>query len=174
VFPTRFMLVAATNPCPCGFVGDARCDCGAAELARHARRLSGPLLDRIDIVVDLQRPSAEALAGEPVTDSDTVRAVVVAARDRQEHRLRGTGASCNAQMDAALVRRHARPDAAGRLALADAYARTGLSARGHERILKVARTFADLEGVERVTAAHISAAMSMRQERGAGRDELAA
>lgn len=163
VFPTRFMLVAATNPCPCGFASEPqRCRCSQVDLQRHARRLSGPLLDRIDLVHTVERPSAAALAAPATVTSSAVRADVEAARERQLRRLAGTAARCNAQMDAALVRRHAWPDEAGQRLLAAAYARDHISARGHDRVLKVARTIADLEGSERVGADHVAQALSLR------------
>jgi magnesium chelatase family protein len=165
VFPTRFMLVAATNPCPCGFATEGdRCECSESERARHARRLSGPLLDRIDIVVNVRRPDVGTLSAGPVTDSATARAAVVAARERQGDRLGGTGVLCNAHMDSALIRRHARLDETGESVLGTAYERTGLSARGHDRVLKVARTVADLAGSDRVEAEHVNQALSMRTE----------
>ena len=97
VFPTRSMLVAASNPCPCGLGGD-RCRCSPAELARHRRRLSGPLLDRIDILVHVERPPAEALRRQVAPSSAAVRERVVAARERQADRLAGHRATCNAQL----------------------------------------------------------------------------
>jgi magnesium chelatase family protein len=164
-FPARFTLVAAANPCPCGFAGDDRCRCTEADHMRHARRLSGPLLDRIDILVDVHRPSADTLVGAAGQDSATIRATVVEARERQAARLEGTGALCNAQMDAKLVRDHARVEADGQAVLGTAYDQSGLSARGHERILKVARTVADLAGSDRVLAEHVHFAISLRAER---------
>ena len=91
IFPTRFLLVAATNPCPCGHAPSRRCRCSEGDLARYARRLSGPLLDRIDLLVHVQRPDAERLAQEPTASSETERARVTAARERQLERLDGTG-----------------------------------------------------------------------------------
>src|SRR4051794_14002004 len=165
LFPTRFMLVAATNPCPCGFAGDEkRCTCSPLDHARHARRLSGPLLDRIDLAVPVHRPSADALGGAGAQDSATLRASVVEARERQAARLDGTGMVCNAEMDAALLREHARLDEDGEMLLGETYERDGLSARGHERILKVARTIADLAGSDRVRAEHVNHAISLRAE----------
>ena len=106
--PTRFMLVAATNPCPCGFAGldDGRCRCGEAELRRYRRRLSGPLLDRMDLVIDVQRPSAGDLR-QAASDQlrDCPRRRVAAARERQRRRLSQTGAGCNGEMDARTVQR---------------------------------------------------------------------
>src|SRR5205085_10250260 len=100
LFPTAFMLIAATNPCPCGFagVGD-RCRCGEPELRRHQRRLSGPLLDRLDLLVNVERPSEDELRAPPGTSSARARERVAAARERQRRRLEGTGASCNGEMD---------------------------------------------------------------------------
>src|SRR5205085_3991464 len=95
-FPSQFMLVAATNPCPCGYAGvDDRCTCGESELRRHRRRLSGPLLDRMDLVVDVRRPPEEDLRGDPIATSEQVRARVIEARERQRRRLTGTYARCN-------------------------------------------------------------------------------
>jgi len=162
-FPTQAMLVAATNPCPCGFAGDERrCTCTDSDHARHQRRLSGPLLDRIDVVVDMGRPSADDLAGPARSSSAQVRDRVLAARERQAHRLRGSAAHCNAQMAPAQVRRFVVLDARGRAALAEAYERDFVSARGHDRILRVARTIADLRGSARVEAADVLSAISYR------------
>ena len=114
-FPTRFMLVAATNPCPCGFAGvDDRCTCGELDLRRHRRRMSGPLLDRMDLMVDVRRPTDAELRAAPRSSSADVRARVVRARERQARRLEGTGARCNAEMDVRTVRTLARLDARGR------------------------------------------------------------
>jgi magnesium chelatase family protein len=148
VFPSRFMLVAATNPCPCGFAGSDRagrpCRCTDAEVERHRRRLSGPLLDRIDLLVGVQRPAPEELAGGPLSSSAEARERVVEARARQAHRLVGMSASA-------------------RDALMDAYSSGHLSARGHHRALRVARTIADLHGAEGVERAHVLETLSLRQ-----------
>ena len=103
LFPTRCMLVAASNPCPCG-LGDHRCRCSAADLARHQRRLSGPLLDRIDVTVAVGRPSAAALREQRAPSSASLRERVVEARDRQSRRFAGLGVACNAQMTPRMVR----------------------------------------------------------------------
>ncbi|MGI9183985.1 MAG: YifB family Mg chelatase-like AAA ATPase [Solirubrobacteraceae bacterium] len=164
-FPTRFMLVAATNPCPCGYAGsdDDRCACGDAELRRHRRRLSGPLLDRMDLVIDVQRPDAEALRGPSTTSSARVREVVLAARERQRRRLLGTGASANGEMDAHTVQRLAGLSEAADRELSHAYASGLLSARGCHRVLRVARTIADLGDHERISRADVLTALSLRQ-----------
>jgi magnesium chelatase family protein len=162
--PTRFMLVAASNPCPCGFagVGD-RCDCGEADLRRYRRRLSGPLLDRMDLLVNVERPAGRDLGAPPLTSSAQARERVVAARRRQESRLAGTGATCNGDMDSRLARRHVRLERAAELALGAAYEQGALSARGRHRVVRVARTLADLAGRDRVCAADVLMAVSLRQ-----------
>ncbi len=162
-FPTRFTLVAATNPCPCGYAGsDRACRCGEHELARHRRRLSGPLLDRIDLLVTVARPSAAALAASPRTSSAAVRERVLAARERQHARLAGTSAHTNAQLDARLLRAHLRIGATARRALAQAYDGGGLSARGHDRVLRVARTIADLADRDAVGLDDLLQALALR------------
>jgi len=160
-FPTRVTLVAASNPCPCG-MGASACRCSAADLARHQRRLSGPLLDRIDISVTVARPSAHALRTQAAPTSAELRPRILAARERQTARLTGTGLSCNAQLTARLLRQHGgATDAAQRL-LYDLHDRNRLSARGHGRILRVARTVADLEGADAVEPDHVLRAASLR------------
>jgi magnesium chelatase family protein len=170
VFPTQFMLVAATNPCPCGFagVGD-RCQCGEADLRRHRRRLSGPLLDRMDLLVDVARPTGRELAAPPVTSSNAVRERVAAARERQLSRLAETAARCNGELDSRLLRRHVRLADAAERVLARAYAAGALSARGRDRVLRVAQTIADLAGRDRVASDDVLTALSLRQ-RGASEE----
>ena len=167
-FPSRFMLIAATNPCPCGFagVGD-RCTCGEAELRRHRRRLSGPLLDRMDLVIDVRRPAEEELRAEPVISSERARAVVAEARARQWARLAGTGARCNGDMDVALARLHVRLEAGAEAELGRAYSIGLLSARGRHRVMRVAQTIADLAGRKRVRREDLLTALSLRQRSGA-------
>lgn len=173
VFPTRFMLVAATNPCPCGFagVGD-RCSCGDADFRRHRRRLSGPLLDRMDLLVNVARPTEHELRAPPTTDSVRARARVADARERQQARLAGSAARCNGEMDSRLVGRHVVLELPAQDALAQAYEAGALSARGRHRVLRVARTIADLEHHDRVTQADLLTALGLRQ-RGAVEAALA-
>jgi magnesium chelatase family protein len=167
-FPTRFMLVAATNPCPCGFAGvDDRCGCGEADLRRHRRRLSGPLLDRMDLLVDVIAPGEHELMAPPATSSAQVRAAVAEARERQQRRLAGAAASCNGEMDVRLVRRHVRLSPPAQDALARAYALGTLSARGRHRVLRVARTIADLNRRDAVTSDDVLTALGLRQRGGA-------
>jgi magnesium chelatase family protein len=173
VFPTRFMLVAATNPCPCGFagVGD-RCRCGEPDLRRHQRRLSGPLLDRMDLLINVERPGEADLRAPPQTTSARTRERVAAARERQRRRL-GGGASCNGEMDARLARRHVRLEESAERVLAQAYETGALSARGRHRVMRVAQTIADLEGHSRITQDDALTALSLRQ-RSAAETALAA
>jgi magnesium chelatase family protein len=174
-FPTRFMLVAATNPCPCGYRGAAdACRCTDADMARHRRRLSGPLLDRLDVLLNVQRPEAHELSSAPRTTSAAARDAVLAARAVQARRLEGTGATCNGHMDARLVRAHVRLTTAAERALALTYDRTRLSARGHHRIMRVARTAADLAGRERVDVADVMLAITLRQAHEPGEEDRAA
>ncbi len=162
-FPTRFMLVAASNPCPCG-MGDEDCRCTAADLARHHRRLSGPLLDRIDVLIGVGRPAAEALREEQAPSSAAVRERVVAARERQSDRLAAHGLACNAQMSARLLREHANATPSAMRLLYELHDRHRLSARGHGRVLRVARTVADLEGSDNVGPEHVVLAAGLRLE----------
>ena len=163
LYPSRCMLVAAANPCPCGMEAE-RCRCSAAELVRHQRRLSGPLLDRIDLTVHVPRPTAEALRTQVAPSSAAVRERVVAARERQTARLAGTGCACNAQMPPAVVRERACVTPSALRLLFELHDRSGLSARGHQRVLRVARTVADLVGADAVGPEHVSAALSWRMD----------
>jgi magnesium chelatase family protein len=168
-FPTGFMLVAATNPCPCGFAGvDDRCACGDVELRRHRRKLSGPLLDRLDLLVDVRRPTELELRAGPSTSSVTARDRVLAARARQTSRLAGTSATCNGQMDNRTVQQLVRLDDRAQRAVGEAYDRGVLSARGRHRILRVARTLADMEEHEIVTLEDVLTALSLRQRDATG------
>jgi magnesium chelatase family protein len=165
VYPARFMLVAATNPCPCGYAGEhERCRCGEADMARHRRRLSGPLLDRIDLLVGMRRASPEGLRASPCATSAQARERVLCARERQARRLRDDGVLVNAHMDAGMLRTHARLDERGEHALAMACQSGLLSARGAHRVLRVARTLADLRGEQRVKADRVHEAISLRAD----------
>ena len=164
IFPTRFMLVAATNPCPCGFAPGKRCRCSEGDLARHRRRLSGPLLDRLDLLVHVQRPEGSALERAGLSSSARERERVLDARARQATRLRGTGAASNGQLDARRLHELVDLAAGADRPLAVAYERGQLSARGRDRVLRVARTVADLDGSEQVERVHVATALGFRQD----------
>jgi magnesium chelatase family protein len=161
VYPARFMLVAATNHCPCGYATEPeRCRCSASELARHARRLSGPLLDRIDLHVTLGPGGSDDAS--PTTSSTEAREKVMAARALQARRLASEGVSLNAELDARMIRKNLRLDDSGERLLGGARGCGLLSARGQHRALQVARTLADLDGSERVRARDVGAALAFR------------
>jgi magnesium chelatase family protein len=163
IYPTRCMLVAASNPCPCGF-GEPRCRCSAADLARYERRLSGPLLDRLDLTVHVPRPTSAQLRDEPTTSSAVMRERVVAARERQRRRFGTSGIPCNAQMTPRALRELGRVTGPALRRLFELHDTYGLSARGHHRVLRVARTIADLADANEVHEEHIAAALSLRTE----------
>ncbi|HEX4629197.1 MAG TPA: YifB family Mg chelatase-like AAA ATPase [Gemmatimonadales bacterium] len=174
VYPSRFMLVAATNPCPCGYAGEGeRCRCSEADMARHRRRLSGPLLDRIDVVVNLQG-GGRSQAGTPSpTSSAEAREQVAAARELAAARLSGGGILVNAHMDAALVAEHACLGEKGRDMMRRSRESGLLSARGEHRVLRVARTIADLAGSERIRARDLGGALALRAEPGLAASRIA-
>jgi len=182
-FPAQFQLIAAMNPCPCGWLGDVRgrCRCTPDRIARYRSRVSGPLLDRIDLALEVPSLGAEALAlrkpsavpGTTVagaTDTEdaatpeagessaTVRARVISARNRQRERQ----GKPNARLLPSEIAQHCAPDAAGALLMAQAMTRLAFSARAYHRILKVARTIADLAGADAIAARHVAEAVSYR------------
>ena len=163
--PARFQLVAAMNPCACGNLGDRLrgCSCTAGRLRAYRARISGPLLDRIDLQVEVPALPYEDMAGPPGEASSAVAARVGAARARQAARAAGTGVFANADLDGSQVRIHAQPDAEGGRLLASAMSRLGLTARGHDRLLRVARTLADLEGSPMLNRRHVAEALQFRR-----------
>jgi len=164
-FPARFVLVAAMNPCPCGFSGDDRrsCRCTPAQIARYRGRLSGPLRDRIDLIVEVPAVPITAIAeSSPGETSALVRDRVCAARHRQHARLPKTRARTNAELRGRAAAQICRPDGDGRDLLKRAVERFGLSARGYDRVLKVARTIADLAATECIGADHVAEALQYR------------
>ena len=162
-YPARVMLVAAMNPCACGFRGDPLhgCRCTPHQLAQHHARLSGPLLDRIDLHVEVAPVPYRELGASPTAEpSAVVAARIAAARERQHARLGPT--RCNAEMGARELHAHARPDPAGATLLERAMSRLGLSARAYTRVLKVARSIADLADRDAVSSAHVAEAIQYR------------
>ena len=164
-YPARFMLVAAMNPCPCGYSGDPRhpCTCTPQQIQRYRGRISGPIMDRIDCHIEVPAVSYEDLhdsfAGEP---SSVVRERVVKAREIQLERFRGGSIYANVHMKPRHLKKHCALDDAGRKLLEDAVHRLGLSARAYHRILKVARTIADLEQTEALGPSHLLEAIQYR------------
>jgi magnesium chelatase family protein len=159
-FPARPLMVAAMNPCACGWLGHPKrgCRCGPSDLARYAARISGPILDRLDIQIEVTPlTSEELMTAAPGEPSDVVRARVLAAREVQ--RKRGW---LNAQMPAALLREHCALDPGGRQLVADAIDRGGMSARAVHRALRVARTIADLSGEAGVGVLRLAEALQYR------------
>jgi magnesium chelatase family protein len=167
-FPANFMLIGAQNPCPCGYYGDPvrECTCSSSMVSRYQKRISGPLLDRIDIHIEVPRVEYEKLSddrlGEP---SAAIRARVEAARARQVRRFQGTSLLSNADMGPAEVRAYCRIDDAGRSLLRAAMKQLQMSARAYHRILKLARTIADLAGSEGIETVHLAEAIQYRPRR---------
>ncbi len=167
-YPANFMLVTAMNPCPCGYYGDPQKDCGCSEgtVSRYQKRISGPLLDRLDIFVEVPRVDYEKLASESAGEpSEAVRERVEDARRVQQHRFAGTRVACNAEMAPAEVREHCqvRLDEQAASLLRLAMTQLSLSARSFHRVLKLSRTIADMAGSEIITAAHLAEAVQYRQ-----------
>ncbi len=165
VFPARFVLVAAMNPCPCGFRGEERrtCLCTPSQVARYRGRLSGPLRDRIDLIVEVAAVPVSLIADAvPGETSAVVRQRVRSARQIQLARYGADGPRANSELRGAAVARFCRPDAEGRTLLTHAVEKIGLSARGYDRVLKVARTIADLVGARDVASDHVAEALQYR------------
>jgi magnesium chelatase family protein len=164
-FPSRFLLVVALNPCPCGYRSHPRkqCRCSLGEIQRYTSRLSGPLLDRIDIHVDVPALTYEEIANKQTSgpSSAEVRSVVQEARNRQRKRYHGRFA-CNAHLDSKAVREHCKMNEAAEGLLKNALDKLGLSARAYDKILRVARTIADLEAQDTITEAQILQAVQYR------------
>jgi magnesium chelatase family protein len=167
-FPASFMLAAAMNPCPCGFWNDPvrECRCTPLQIQRYVGRISGPLLDRIDIQVDVPAVRFKELTGsgtapEPESSAE-IRERVMRARERQHERLKMEGIFANAAMSPRLIRRYCRINSESEQMLERAMARLGLSARAYDRILKVSRTIADLDDADEILARHVAEAVGYR------------
>lgn len=164
-FPANFELIAAMNPCPCGYYGDPLkpCSCSPGTVTKYQKRISGPLLDRIDIHVEVPRVDYDKLSerrlGEP---SSAIRARVESARDLQRARFMASEVGCNAEMHPSDVRRYCVLDAAGSSLMRTAMNQMQLSARGYHRLLKLARTIADLAGSAEIQTKHLAEALQYR------------
>jgi len=164
-FPAKFMLIAAMNPCPCGFLTDRKkeCHCTPPQIQRYLSKISGPLLDRIDIHLEVPRLSYDELSGKRFSEnSDTIREYVNKAREVQRTRYRGSGIFFNAHLESKTIEKYCQLDEDGKELLKMAILELGISARAYDKILKVARTIADLEGEEKIAASHISEAIGYR------------
>ena len=165
-FPSRFMLAAAMNPCPCGYFGDPtrECHCTPPMIQRYVSKISGPLLDRVDIQIEVPAVKYKELrAPAPSEDSASIRGRVMEARSRQAERYRAEkNTHCNAQMMPKMIRKVCAIPAESEKLLENAIVKLGLSARAHDRILKVARTIADLDGAESIASKHLSEAIQYR------------
>jgi magnesium chelatase family protein len=164
-FSANFQLIAAMNPCPCGFYGDTQkpCTCAPAVVTKYQKRISGPLLDRIDIHIEVPRVDYEKLSGDRIGDSsEAIRARVQAARNIQLRRFSKVESSnivCNADMHIGEIRQFCKLPEEGRSLMRSAMSQLNLSARAYHRILKLARTIADLAGCEEIQSVHLAEAM---------------
>ncbi|MFC2151740.1 YifB family Mg chelatase-like AAA ATPase [Bacteroidota bacterium] len=165
-YPASFMLISSMNPCPCGFYNhpEKECVCAPGNIQRYLNKISGPLLDRIDIHIEVVPVSYDELSEvKPAESSEKIRERVVNARERQSIRFKNKEQIyCNAQMSSKLIREHCEIDSAGKTLLKKAMDKLGLSARAYDRILKVSRTIADLEGTENIQSYHLAEAIQYR------------
>ena len=164
-YPASAMLVAAMNPCPCGYYGHPTrpCTCGEAKIAMYLGKVSGPMLDRIDLHVEVLTVQYEELADTaPAEPSSVIRARVIKARQLQSQRYQGSGVTCNARLTPALLRQVCVLTADAEQLLHVAFDKMGLSGRSYERVLKVSRSIADLDGSEPITSDHVSEAIQYR------------
>ncbi|MCZ7570794.1 MAG: ATP-binding protein [Ardenticatenaceae bacterium] len=166
-FPANFMLVGARNPCPCGYYQDPQheCSCSPGLVSKYQKKISGPLLDRFDIHIEVPRVEYEKLSDERLAEpSRTIRARVEAARRQQQGRFEHLPhVICNADMGVGEIRQYCQLERAGQNLLKVAMRQMGLSARGYHRTLKLARTIADLAGSERIETAHVAEALQYRR-----------
>lgn len=169
-YPSDFMLVAAMNPCPCGYLGDRRCHCSAGDIAKYRKKISGPLMDRIDIYADTPDVSYGELSGASSEESSAdIKKRVSAARDIQLERYKNDGVLFNSRLSAPLIDKYCLLDSEAKELLKAAFDSLGLSARSYHKILKVSRTIADLEDSDVITSAHLSEAL---QYRGSSADDI--
>lgn len=164
-YPCNFLLAASCNPCPCGHYGnpEGNCTCTPHQVSRYLHRLSGPLLDRMDVQIEVPRTEFEHLAGNHTEESSAaIKSRIEKAREIQQRRYAGRGYRLNAEMSPRDIRLYCRVDDKGHEILRQAFKTLGLSARGYDRVLKMARTAADLEGVENITAKHLAEVICYR------------
>lgn len=164
-YPASFMFVASMNPCPCGYYGSAthQCSCTPAQIQKYMSRISGPLLDRIDLHIQVDEVKYEEFSSSAEAESSAdVKARVNAARARQLKRYAGTKVFCNAKMTSAMIKKYCVLDGASERLLENAFTKFGFSARAYTRVLKVARTIADLDGAELISQRHIAEAIMYR------------
>lgn len=164
-FPSRFFLVAAMNPCPCGYYGDSRrpCRCTVPQIIKYRKKISGPLLDRIDIHIELGAVESKQLISDSVyEDSESIRKRVERCKKIQVERFKNTGIFCNAHMNTKQLKQFCILDDDCKRFIQQALEQMHISARGYDRVIKVARTIADLESSEKITLSHISEALQYR------------
>ncbi|MBO6202910.1 MAG: YifB family Mg chelatase-like AAA ATPase [Selenomonas sp.] len=170
-FPSSFMLITAANPCPCGYFGspDRACECSPYEIKRYNQKISGPLLDRIDIHIHVPQVKYEEISSKKRAESSAqIRQRVIAARERQLKRLQKYHLFCNAQMNHSMLQKLCVLEPQAQRLLEQAFRKMNLSARSYDRIVKVARTIADLAGAEHISAVHIAEAVQLRDAQCAG------
>ncbi len=164
-FPARFVLACSMNPCPCGFFGSGSgantCSCSPNKIAAYRNKISGPLLDRIDVQVEVPRPASFLEAGKGMSSAEMLERVLIA-RERQEARRRKTGVIWNSELYGSALRQTAKLDAKAHQLLEQAYQALGLSMRAHDRLLKLSRTIADLQEQEQIKVEHIAEAIQYR------------
>ncbi len=166
-FPAHFMLIAARNPCPCGYLSDAEknCSCSHVQISKYQKKLSGPLLDRIDMIIEVPRLDFKNLASNSkVESSKEILERVINARNIQHQRFKNKGILCNSEMDSAQVKKYCELDNEGKNLIKNAVSRLKLSARAYFRILKVARTIADLNLSENILSKHLAEALQYREK----------
>ncbi|MDR3561446.1 MAG: ATP-binding protein, partial [Negativicutes bacterium] len=164
-YPAKFMLIAAMNPCPCGYHGDSsqQCSCGPGDIRRYLKKISGPLLDRIDIHINVPRLQYKEIAGDTPSETSSVIGMRVGqARSIQQARLAKYSLYCNAQMSHRHLKSTCRLSDDARQLLSQAFTKMNLSARGYDRILKVARTIADLAGEADISVRAVAEAIHLR------------
>ncbi|MCL1834815.1 MAG: YifB family Mg chelatase-like AAA ATPase [Oscillospiraceae bacterium] len=164
-FPCRFMLVCAMNPCKCGWYGhhSGRCTCSDTSISKYHERLSGPLLDRVDIFIDTPSLEYDELRERPASESSaSIRSRVNKARDRQRRRYKGSGSGCNAHMGSSLLEQFCALSPDCEKLMRDAFSRLAMTARSYDRVLRVSRTIADLDGCENIEVRHLAEAIQYR------------